>query len=185
MSIWLLNSGSKRQEHKQCKSAEGWKSLKSLQNSTYSSLAQSVERMTVNHDVACSSQARGAIKSLENTGFSRLFNVLHKCPWRILWRMILKVLKKFEKIKPWGSQIGLNFWRIFFDFCVRKNTEKPCVYAGFRAFQNTQNASKIIRINDTTNRCIFNSLFLLTVGYIRAFKHINVLFYLARSSICL
>ena len=30
--------------------------------STYSSLAQSVERMTVNHDVAGSSPARGAIK---------------------------------------------------------------------------------------------------------------------------
>ena len=41
----LLTVGSKGAEHKQCKSAEGWKSLKSLQNSTYSSLAQSVERI--------------------------------------------------------------------------------------------------------------------------------------------
>ena len=47
--------------------------MKSLQNSTYSSLAQSVERMTVNHDVAGSSPARGAKESLENLVFSRLF----------------------------------------------------------------------------------------------------------------
>ena len=39
----------------------------------YSSLAQSVERMTVNHDVAGSSPARGATESLENLVFSRLF----------------------------------------------------------------------------------------------------------------
>ena len=37
----------------------------------YSSIAQSVERMTVNHDVAGSSPARGAKESLENLVFSR------------------------------------------------------------------------------------------------------------------
>ena len=42
-------------------------------NKRYSSLAQSVERMTVNHDVAGSSPAGGAIKTLENTTFSRVF----------------------------------------------------------------------------------------------------------------
>ena len=36
---------------------------------TYSSLAQSVERMTVNHDVAGSSPARGAKKTLKLCGF--------------------------------------------------------------------------------------------------------------------
>ena len=39
----------------------------------YSSLAQSVERMTVNHDVAGSSPAGGATKRLENITFSSLF----------------------------------------------------------------------------------------------------------------
>ena len=39
----------------------------------YSSLAQSVERMTVNHDVAGSSPAGGATRRLENITFSSLF----------------------------------------------------------------------------------------------------------------
>ena len=41
----------------------------------YSSLAQSVERVTVNHDVAGSSPAGGAKRRLENTMFSSLFCV--------------------------------------------------------------------------------------------------------------
>ena len=40
---------------------------------SYSSLAQSVEHMTVNHGVVGSSPTGGATKSLENTTFSRLF----------------------------------------------------------------------------------------------------------------
>ena len=42
--------------------------------STYSSLAQSVERMTVNHDVAGSSPARGATKKPVSQSVYRLFN---------------------------------------------------------------------------------------------------------------
>ena len=38
----------------------------------YSSLAQSVERVTVNHDVVGSSPTRGAIETLENTMFLRV-----------------------------------------------------------------------------------------------------------------
>ena len=42
-------------------------------NLPYSSLAQSVERVTVNHDVVGSSPTGGATKTLENTMFSRVF----------------------------------------------------------------------------------------------------------------
>ena len=41
--------------------------------SSYSSLAQSVEHLTVNQGVTGSSPVGGAIKTLENTAFSRVF----------------------------------------------------------------------------------------------------------------
>ena len=41
--------------------------------SLYSSLAQSVEHLTVNQGVTGSSPVGGAIKTLENTAFSRVF----------------------------------------------------------------------------------------------------------------
>ncbi len=44
-----------------------------VSSSTYSSLAQSVERVTVNHDVVGSSPTGGATKTLENIMFSRVF----------------------------------------------------------------------------------------------------------------
>ena len=47
--------------------------------SLYSSLAQLVERMTVNHDVAGSSPAREAKESLENIVFSRFFLLFCPC----------------------------------------------------------------------------------------------------------
>ena len=69
----LLTVGSKDAEHKQCKSVGRAKEFEISTKFIYSSLAQSVERMTVNHDVAGSSPARGATESLENLVFSRLF----------------------------------------------------------------------------------------------------------------
>ena len=69
----LLTVGSKGAEHKQCKSVGRAKEFEISAKFIHSSLAQSVERMTVNHDVAGSSPARGAKKSLENLVFSRLF----------------------------------------------------------------------------------------------------------------
>ena len=44
-----------------------------LKNPSYSSVAQSVERVTVNHDVTGSSPVRGATKSPENLVFGAFF----------------------------------------------------------------------------------------------------------------
>ena len=53
------------------------KPLAAIKPDTYSSLAQSVERMTVNHDAAGSSPARGATLVLRNAS----------APWAyICWR---------------------------------------------------------------------------------------------------
>ena len=44
-----------------------------ITSTSYSSLAQSVEHLTVNQGVTGSSPVGGAIKTLENTAFSRVF----------------------------------------------------------------------------------------------------------------
>ena len=75
----LLTVGSKRQEHGQCESVRRVKEFEISPKFIYSSLAQSVERMTVNHDVAGSSPARGAKESLENIVFSRFFLLFCPC----------------------------------------------------------------------------------------------------------
>ena len=58
----LLTVGSKGAEHKQCKSVGRAKEFEISTKFIHSSLAQSVERMTVNHDVVGSSPTGGARK---------------------------------------------------------------------------------------------------------------------------
>ena len=74
-SAGLLTVGSKDAEHKQCKSVGRAKEFEISTKFIHSSLAQSVERMTVNHDVAGSSPARGATRKALKPSVSRLFTL--------------------------------------------------------------------------------------------------------------
>ena len=62
----LLTVGSKGAEHKQCKSVGRAKEFEISTKFIHSSLAQSVERMTVNHGVVGSSPSRGAKRETES-----------------------------------------------------------------------------------------------------------------------
>ena len=98
----------------------------------YSSLAQSVERMTVNHDVAGSSPAGGATpKSLENTTFSRLFLYLNTGEIAFNFALNLLLFQFFHRMIVNRKYIV----KIFSFYCiVLINIQPPC-YRTFVSFK--------------------------------------------------